>query len=173
MKGSVLVRFFCLLVWCLPTCMMSVYLYDSFLPVWCLLNCTVWCLPTCMMSPLLYDVCLPAYFFSCLYDICCLPSAQLHDVCSTIWYLPILYDVYYTDVMEIEPTLVRSLINSAKQKVWYLGQQNFVSTCARYKQVQRKKPQVATNFRNEVVLIYTKGNFWEVYWFMSKKLTAP
>jgi hypothetical protein len=81
-----------LLIWFLPTCMMSavrmmsVYLYDVSLPVWCL--------HYSVLSAQLYDVCLLVW---------CLPacklSAQLDEVCSTIRWLPtcmtsaLLYDI--------------------------------------------------------------------------------
>ncbi len=68
----------CLPVLCLVHWMMSVYLYDFFLPIF---FCSiVWCLSTCMMSSYLYDVC---------WTIWCLPtriiSAQLYDVCLPVW----------------------------------------------------------------------------------------
>jgi hypothetical protein len=33
-------------------------------------------------------------------------------------------------------------------------------------QVQGKKTQVAKDFMNETMLICTKVNFWDLYWFM-------
>jgi hypothetical protein len=79
----------------LPACIMyvqlydmiSVYLYDVCLLVWCLLNgvmsarpyylCSiVWCQPTCIMFAQVYDVYISVW---CL--LCCIMSAYLYDGC--------------------------------------------------------------------------------------------
>ncbi len=78
----------------------------------CLFSSTIWCLPTSMMSVFLFAFFLDVlrllnYVMSaCLYDICsimwCLPSftmfAQLYEVSSTVWCLSSIIvsaDLYY------------------------------------------------------------------------------
>ncbi len=80
----------CLPIFCLATCILDVW-QDVLLPV---------CLPTCVLSAFLYDVCSVWRPHSCmissyLYDVCstvsCLPTclmfAQLYDVCLPVWCL--------------------------------------------------------------------------------------
>jgi hypothetical protein len=117
----------CSSLWCLPTCMisgywhhvflfssqpalcqlnymMSAYLYDVFLPVWCLptywcLLKMVWSLPTCVMCSTGW------YLPTCILFPTYMISALLYDVCLLVWSLPTcmmsahLYDIFLLTCM--------------------------------------------------------------------------
>jgi hypothetical protein len=117
-------------------------------------------LSTCMMSAYLYDVRLPVWFLpTCVMSaqLYSMMSAHLNDVSSTVWCLP---TCLFFPVCMI--SAVCHLLNCMMSAQLY----DICLSC------MMSTLLMSWNFRNEVVLIYTKGNFWDVYWFMSKKLTA-
>ncbi len=90
---SVLSNDVCLPEWCLPTCMISSYLYDV---CYCKMHAYLY-------ISYLYGVCLPYGICSTnLFLLNCMMSADLHDVCCIAWFLHTcmlsfsLYDVYCT-----------------------------------------------------------------------------
>ncbi len=95
-------------LWCLPTCVMSVYLYDVFLPMWWLHDAClpVWCF-------YLHDVFLPV---GCLFN--CVMSAYLYgafstvhyDVWSTVQYVVLL--LYLYDVCSTEWCLLNWMMSA-------------------------------------------------------------
>ncbi len=93
--------------------MMSAYLYDFFLPVWCLPTCTMTaylryvCLPVHIMSGYLYDV-TSCYPYVCL--PACLPTWMISDylyhvflfVCQlAIWLLNYVISAYLYAVLDL------------------------------------------------------------------------
>ncbi len=111
----------CLIYWMMPVYLYDFYyLYDFFLPVWCLSTCmmssnqydicsTVWylprtecLLPTCMTSANLYEVwstvCSLLNYMITIYHMM---STLLYDVCLPVWFLPTcLVSAYGDDVFQ-------------------------------------------------------------------------
>ncbi len=93
-------------VWCLPTYMMSVYLYNVFLPLWW--RSSGWFLLTCVLSAQLCNVCSTVWWLlnfmlhAYLFDVCSFVPCSI-VLCLPIWMTSYqLYDYWLKSVYQYD-----------------------------------------------------------------------